>query len=117
MLTKFLLTSLKYSTGYVQLILNEVMKLRSQYKTIKKAKVYALDMLPAEPQSLVAQYLAGKERPLKEQVVASRKSRFSKPALPTSEKQRAENEPCACKGKCATRGQWKCHVTANANAV
>ena len=94
---------MKYFTGYVQLILNEVMKLRSQYKTIKKAKVYALDMLPAEPQSLVAQYLARKERPSKEQVVASRKLRFSKPALPTSEKQRAENEPCACKGKCATR--------------
>ena len=79
-------TPLKYFTGYVQLILNEVMRLRSQYKTIKKAKVYAHDMLPAEPQSLVAQYLEGKERPSKEQVVASRKSRFSKPALPTSEK-------------------------------
>ena len=87
-------TPLKYFTGYVQLILNEVMRLRSQYKTIKKAKVYA-HMLPAEPQSLVAQYLEGKKRPSKEQVVASRKSRFSKPALPTSEKQRSQNKPCA----------------------
>ena len=95
-------TPLKYFTGYVQLILNEVMRLRSQYKTIKKAKVYAHDMLPAEPQSLVAQYLEGKERPSKEQVVASRKSRFSKPALPTSEKQRSQNKPCA-KQKCNCR--------------
>ena len=39
-------------------------------------------MLPVEPKSLVEQYLEGKERPSKEQVVASRKSRFSKPALP-----------------------------------
>lgn len=102
-------TPLKYFTGYVQLILNEVMRLRSQYKTIKKAKVYAHNMLPAEPQSLVAQYLEGKERPSKEQVVASRKSRFSKPALPTSEKQRSQNKPCACKGKCATQ---KCNCRA-----
>ena len=39
-------------------------------------------MLPVEPKSLVEQYLEGKERPSKEQVVASRKSRFSKTALP-----------------------------------
>ncbi len=34
-------------------------------------------VLPAEPESLVDQYLAGKEQPLKEQVLANRKSRFS----------------------------------------
>ena len=85
------------------------MRLRSQYKTLKKAKAYADNMLPAEPQSLVAQYLAGKERPSKEDVVANRRSRFSKPALPTSERQRSQNKPCTCKGKCATR---KCNCRA-----
>ena len=64
MIQKFLTPS-KYSIGYVQFILNEVMKLRSQYNTIKKAKVHAHDILPTEPQSLVAQYLAGKEKILK----------------------------------------------------
>ena len=93
----------------MQLILNEVMRLRSQYKTLKKAKVYADNMLPAEPQSLVAQYLAGKERPSKEDVVAKKRSLFSKPALPTSEGQRFQNKPCTCKGKCATR---KCNCRA-----
>ena len=73
------------------MILNEGMRLRSQYKTLKKVKAYADNMLSVEPQSLVAQYLAGKERPSKEEVVANRKSRFSKPALPTSEKQRSQN--------------------------
>ena len=91
------------------MILNEVMKLRSQYQSLKKAKAHAHYMLPTEPQSLVAKYLTGKERPSKEQVVASRRSRFSKPALPTSEKGRSQNKPCACKGKCATR---KCNCRA-----
>ena len=49
---------------YVHLMLHEVMKLGSQYKSIKKAKIYAHDILPAGPVS-VAQYLAGKERPRK----------------------------------------------------
>ena len=80
------------------MILNEVMKLRSQCQSLKKAKDHAHDMLPTEPQSLVAKYLTGKERPSQEQVVASRRSRFSKPALPTSEKGRSQNKPCACKG-------------------
>lgn len=91
------------------MILNEVMRLRDQYKTLRKAKAHADNMLPVEPQSLVAQYLAGKERPSKEEVVANRKSRFSKPALPTSEEQRSKNKPCSCKGKCATR---KCNCRA-----
>ena len=95
--------------GYVHLILNEVMRLRSQYKTMKKAKVHAHNMLPAEPQSLIAQYLAGKERTSKEHVVASRKSRFSKPAFPTSEKQRSEISLVLVRGNAqhesATAGQ------------
>ena len=49
------------------MILNEVMKLRSQCQSLKKAKAHAHDMLPTEPQSLVAKYLTGKERPSKEQ--------------------------------------------------
>ena len=65
-------------------------------------------LLPAL-QSLVMQYLEGKERPSKEQVVANRKSRFSKPALFTSEKQRSQSKPCACKGKCVTE---KCNCRA-----
>ena len=37
---------------------------------MKKAKEHANVVLPAEPQSLVEQYLEGKERLLKEQVVS-----------------------------------------------
>ena len=60
-------------------------------------------MLPVEPKSLVEQYLEGKERPSKEHVVASRKSRFSKPALTASTDRQSAKKPCACKGKCATK--------------
>ena len=60
-------------------------------------------MLPVEPKSLVEQYLEGKERPSKEQVVASRKSRFSKPALPAITERQSAKKPCACQGKCATK--------------
>jgi hypothetical protein len=70
---------------------------------MKKAKVHANVVLPAEPQSLVEQYLEGKERPLKEQVVSNRKSRFSTPALPINKDRGSGYKPCACKGKCATR--------------
>lgn len=85
------------------MILNKVIKIRSQYPSLKKAAVYANDVLPAEPQSLVEKYLVGKERPSKEYVVASRKSRFSTPALPVSRERTSDSKPCACKGKCATR--------------
>ena len=87
----------------MELILNEVVHLRYKYPTLKKAKVHANEVLPVEPKSLVEQYLAGKDRPSKEQVVASRKSRFSKPALPVNKERATEIKPCACKGKCATR--------------
>ena len=63
-------------------------------------------MLPIEPKSLVEQYLEGKERPSKEQVVASRKSRYSKRALPASTESESAKKPCACKGKCSTK---KCY--------
>jgi hypothetical protein len=55
----------------VELILNEVVHLRYKYPTLKKAKVHANEVLPVEPKSLVEQYLAGKDRPSKEQVVAN----------------------------------------------
>jgi hypothetical protein len=47
------------------LILNKVIKIRSQYPSLKKVAVYANDVLPAEPQSLFEKYLAGKARPSK----------------------------------------------------
>ena len=62
-------------------------------------------MLPVEPKSFVEQYLEGKERPSKEQVVASRKSRFSKPALPAITERQSAKKPCACQGKCSCRGE------------
>ena len=80
-----------------------MVRLRSQYNTLKKAKAHAEEVLPAEPKTLVQQYLEGKERPSKEHVVASRKSRFSKPALPVNKERTSNQKPCACKGKCATR--------------
>jgi hypothetical protein len=43
------------------LIFDEVFKLRSQFQTMKKAKVHANVVLPAEPQSLVEQYLLGRK--------------------------------------------------------
>ena len=60
-------------------------------------------MLPVEPKSLVELYLEGNERPSKEQVVASQKSRFSKPALPAIAERQSAKKPCACQGKCATK--------------
>ena len=104
------------------MILTEVVHLRTKYPTHKKAKSHANEVLPIEPRSLVEQYLAGKERQSKEDVVANRRSRFSKPALPVSKERESTNKPCACKGKCATRkcdcraievvcgGQCKCKI-------
>ena len=90
----------------MDLILKEAVQLRSKYNTLKKAKVHANEVLPIEPKSLVEQYLEGKERPSKEQVVASRKSRYSKRALPASTESESAKKPCACKGKCFTK---KCY--------
>jgi hypothetical protein len=89
--------------AYVQLILNDVVKLRNQHNTIEKAMVYAKSVLPTEPRSLVEQYLEGKERPTKESVVANIRSRFSTPALPVSNERGSGQKHCVCKGKCATR--------------
>ncbi|XP_028412060.1 uncharacterized protein LOC114534789 [Dendronephthya gigantea] len=100
----------KPTYGYVQLILKETIQLRKQYPTIKKAKDHANKVLPTEPATLVEKYLVGKERPSKEEVITSRKSRFSTPALPTSQaEQRLSTKPCSCKGKCATK---KCNCKA-----
>ena len=86
----------------------------------KKAKSHANEVLPVEPRSLVEQYLAGKERQSKEDNVANRWSRFSKPALPVSKERESTNKPCACKGECATRKldclmQLRWCVVVNAN--
>ena len=70
-----------FLAGYDDLLLNEVVQLRSKYQTLKKAKAHSNEVLPAEPGSLVEKYLIGKERPLKEQVVASQNTRYTKPAL------------------------------------
>lgn len=74
--------------------------MRSRYQTLHKAKAHANEVLLVEPGTLVEQYLTGKERPLKEQVIASRKSRFTKPAFSS---ENTEIVLCSCKGKCATR--------------
>ena len=91
------------------MILNQTIQLRTQHPTLRKAKAHANEVLPAEPEFLMDQYLAGKERPSKELVVASRRSCFSKPALPTSQTQRSVTKACFCKGKCATK---KCNCRA-----
>ena len=90
---------------------------RRKHTTLKKAKAHADKMLPVEPKSLVEKYLEKKERPSKEEVVAGRKSRFSKPALPADkESGSAIKKPCFCKGKCATKkcecrgSECKCNV-------
>ncbi|KXJ09293.1 hypothetical protein AC249_AIPGENE8778 [Exaiptasia diaphana] len=90
----------KPTYGYVDLVFDEVVQLRLQYKTLKTAKQHAMETLPHEPTSLVEKYLAGRERPLKEQVIANRRTRYSSPAVSTTS---AEVVSCSCKGKCATR--------------
>ena len=87
--------------------MNEVLLVRNQYKTFKKAKIHAKKVLPPEPKSLVDMYLEGKDRPSKEYVVANRNSRFSTPALPANREE--GNKPCVCKGKCTTK---KCECRA-----
>ena len=86
---------------------------------MKKAKVHANVVLPAEPQSLVEQYLEGKERPLKEQVVSNRKSHFSTPALPTNKDRGQDISLVLVKAnvrqESVTAGEWKCCVTVNEN--
>ena len=92
------------------------MKLRSQYQSLKKAKAHAHDMLPTEPQSLVAKYLTGKERPSKEQVVASGHVSVNQPYLQVK-KEGHKISPVLVREsvlhESATVGQWKCCVTAN----
>lgn len=90
--------------GYVKLILDEVIKLRCKYNTLKKARKHAKKILPTEPCSLVEKYLQGSQKPAKEDVVAAIRTRFSKPALPAASLMGTEkNNSCSCKGKCATK--------------
>ena len=82
--------------------MDEVLQLRSEQHNLKKARAFADKLLPQEPISMVKKYLEQKDRPSKEQVVDSRKSRFTKPALP----EKADDTlsyMCSCKGKCATK--------------
>ena len=83
------------------MIFDEVVNLRTQYKTLETAKDNAMNRLPAEPCTLVDQYLIGKERPSKEQVVTNRHTRYSTPAIVAESE--SEIVSCNCKGKCATR--------------
>ena len=84
--------------------------MQNLYPTLKKAKAHTITALPPEPRTLVEQYLEGKERQSKEQVVSNRKSRFSTPALPISRERTSDKRPCSCKGKCATR-KCDCRAT------
>jgi hypothetical protein len=98
--------------GYVKLILDEVIKLRCKYNTLKKARKHAKKILPTEPCSLVEKYLQGSQKPAKEDVVAAIRTHFSKPALPAASLMGTEkNNSCSCKGKCATK---KCRLFAKA---
>lgn len=99
LLFKFSYCLLWRFVGYVRTIFNEVINLRTKYTTLVKASAHAKKILPPEPCTLVEKYLAGKERPSKEEVVSARHSRCTKPALPTN----TESSSCFCKGKCATR--------------
>lgn len=91
-----------WPAGYVDLIFNEVIQQRKNFKTLDAAKLHSQEVLPTEPRSLVDKYLAGKERPSKEQVVANRHTRYSSPAL-VIENIENGNVSCSCKGMCATR--------------
>jgi hypothetical protein len=86
--------------GYISQIMDNVLHLRSDHPTLKKASIYSKSILPPEPPSLIEKYTKGKERPKREEVVANRHSRFSKPALPESP---INISVCICKGKCATK--------------
>ena len=89
------------SLGYVKLILDEVVQLRSRHNTLNEARKHAKKILPPEPCSLVEKYLKGKQRPSKKDVLTVKRSRFSKPALPLT--QTVKKNSCSCKGKCATK--------------
>ena len=96
--------------GYIDVIMSQAIQHRVKHNTLTKAKAHAEKVLPIEPQSLVQKYLGGQERPSKQQVVESRKSRFTKPALPVNKEHGPDQNPCECKGKCATK---KCSCRAD----
>lgn len=98
------------STDYAPNILQEVIKLRSQYPTLQKARLHVSMLLQPKPMTMVSNYLEGKPRPKKTDVIAQRHSRYSKPALAI------EIVYCACTGKCATK-RCTCKSSGNACSV
>lgn len=83
---------------YIETIHGEVIKLRKEFGTLKKAKCHAKELLPKEPISLVENYTKDTPRQPKAKVIASKYSRFSEPAYPVQ----TERPICDCSGKCAT---------------
>ena len=78
-------------------IQSEAIRLRKEFNNLLKAKCHAEELLPKEPCSLVKKYLEGKRPQTKQEIVANRHSRFTKPANKVTEIK------CDCSGKCATR--------------
>ncbi len=83
---------------YIKTIHCEVIQLRKDFGTLKKAKCHAKEFLPKEPVSLAEKYTKGTERKTKAEVIATKYSRFTKPAYPVDK----ELLLCDCSGKCAT---------------
>ena len=83
---------------YIETIHCEVVRLRKDFGTLKKAKCHAKELLPKEPASLVEKYTKGTARQPKAEVIAKKYSRFTKPAYPVDK----EHPMCDCSGKCAT---------------
>ena len=87
--------------GYVKQIFDEVVRLRTVYRTLAKASANAKLVLPQEPCSLVEKYLANRERQPKEEIFAARHTRYSQPALPLPHR---EDITCYCKGEVCNKG-------------
>ena len=83
---------------YLQTVQHECLQLRKDFASLKKAKSHAKELLPEEPISLVEKYNDGKQPYAKADLVATRHSRFTLPALPV------EGSHCDCSGKCSTKG-------------
>ena len=83
---------------YIQTIHCEVIQLRKDFSTLRKAKCHAKEFLPTEPVSLVEKYTKDAGRKSKAEVISTKYSRFTKPAYPVDK----ELPLCDCSGKCAT---------------
>ena len=82
---------------YLQTVQHECLQLGKDFASLKKAKSHAKELLPEEPISLVEKYNDGKQPYAKADLVATRHSRFTQPALPV------EGSHCDCSGKCSTK--------------